>query len=139
MTRTPGSPLPRNAATLVAEAKASIVNLTVADAAALLDDPRYQFVDIRDPRELTREGTIPGAAKAPRGMLEFWVDPESPYYRAALDDGRTLLLFCGSGWRSALTAKALQDMGFDTVAHLDGGFSAWKADGRPIEQVAPRA
>ena len=78
---------------------------------------------------------MPGASKAPRGMLEFWVDPESPYDQASLDDGRTLVLYCGSGWRSALTAKTLQDMGFDTVAHLDGGFTAWKASGQEIAQV----
>ena len=135
MTREPGSPLTRPSAVMVAEARASIENITVADAAALLERDDVLFVDIRDPRELVREGTIPGATKAPRGMLEFWVDPESPYYKAHLDDGRTLVLFCGSGWRSALTAKTLQDMGFDRVAHLEGGFSAWKAAGQPIQAV----
>lgn len=133
MTRTPGTPLARNAAALVAEATASIDNVEVSDAAARLGDEDVLFVDIRDPRELEREGTIPGAFRAPRGMLEFWVDPESPYYRPALDDGRRLVLFCQSGWRSALTAKALQDMGFDAVAHLDGGFAGWKAAGHPVE------
>jgi rhodanese-related sulfurtransferase len=135
MTREPGSPLARPSADLVAEARASIKEYSVEEVAGLLDDPAHQVVDIRDPRELVREGTIPGATKAPRGMLEFWVDPESPYYKAHLDDGRTLVLFCGSGWRSALTAKTLQDMGFDTVAHLEGGFSAWKAAGQPIQAV----
>ena len=138
MGREPGSPLARPSASLVEAARAEIRNIDVPEAVGLLDDPAYQFVDIRDPRELTREGMIPGASKAPRGMLEFWVDPESPYYKAGLDDGRTLVLYCGSGWRSALTAKTLQDMGFHTVAHLDGGFSAWKASGQEVAQLESR-
>ena len=135
MAREPGSPLARPSASLVEAARAEIRNISVDEAVGLLGDAAYQFVDIRDPRELAREGMVPGASKAPRGMLEFWVDPESPYYKASLDDGRTLVLYCGSGWRSALTAKTLQDMGFDTVAHLDGGFTAWKASGQEIAQV----
>ena len=138
MTREPGTPLTRPSASLVEAARGEIRNISVDEAVELLDDPAYQLVDIRDPRELQREGMIPGAAKAPRGMLEFWVDPESPYYKSGLDDGRTLVLYCGSGWRSALTAKTLQDMGFDTVAHLDGGFSAWKAAGKDIAEVEAR-
>ena len=138
MARVPGSPLTTPAASLVEAARAEIRNISVDEAVGLLDDPGYQFVDIRDPRELAREGMVPGASKAPRGMLEFWVDPESPYYKASLDDGRVLVLYCGSGWRSALTAKTLQDMGFDSVAHLDGGFSAWKASGQEVAQVEPR-
>ena len=105
MTREPGSPLTRPSAVMVAEARASIENITVADAAALLERDDVLFVDIRDPRELARLGTIPGSFRAPRGMLEFWVDPASPYYKPALDSGQKLVLFCGSGWRSALTAK----------------------------------
>ena len=135
MTRAPGSPLRRSSADLVAEARASIENIEVADAAALLDRDDVLFVDIRDPRELARLGTIPGAFRAPRGMLEFWVDPASPYYKPALDSGQKLLLFCGSGWRSALTAQTLQDMGFDNVAHLQGGFDAWQEAGQPVESL----
>ena len=138
MSRQPGAPLARSAATLVEEARGRIENVGVAEAARLLDDPDVLFVDIRDPRELEREGTIPGAFRAPRGMLEFWVDPASPYYRPALDSGRRLLLFCGSGWRSALAAATLQDMGLDRVAHLDGGFSAWQAHRLPTQEWAPR-
>ena len=138
MAREPGSPLARPSASLVEAARAEIRNISVDEAVGLLGDAAYQFVDIRDPRELAREGMVPGASKAPRGMLEFWVDPESPYYKESLDDGRTLVLYCGSGWRSALTAKTLQDMGFDAVAHLDGGFSAWKAAGQEVAQVEPR-
>ena len=135
MTREPGSPLTRPSAVMVAEARASIENITVADAAALLERDDVLFVDIRDPRELARLGTIPGSFRAPRGMLEFWVDPASPYYKPALDSGQKLVLFCGSGWRSALTAKTLQEMGLDNVAHLDGGFTAWHEAGQPVESV----
>ncbi len=132
--RLPGDPLRRSSRALVAEANARVPALTPREAAATLDDPAYLLVDIRDPREWEREGTIPGAFRAPRGMLEFWVDPESPYYKPALDDGRTLVLYCGSAWRSALAAAALHDMGRDDVVHLAGGFSAWKAAGLPVER-----
>ncbi len=137
-TRTPGQPLPRNTETMVADATARIETLTPAQVAELLDDPGHLVVDIRDPRELAREGTIPGAFRAPRGMLEFWVDPESPYFKPALDDGRRLILFCAGAKRSALAAATLHDMGRDDVAHLEGGFGAWKRAGLPIEEVPPR-
>lgn len=135
MTREPGQPLRRNAAALVADAEARVETIDVETAKTLLDDDAWLFVDLRDPRELAKLGTIPGAFRAPRGMLEFWVDPESPYAKPALDDGRRLLLYCGSGWRSALAAAALQDMGRDDVAHLGGGFSAWQAAGGAVEEV----
>lgn len=130
--REPGSPLATPAASLVEAARAEIRNIEVDEAAALLGDPAYQFVDIRDPRELAREGMIPGASKAPRGMLEFWVDPASPYYRPDLDSGRRLVLYCGSAWRSALAAAALHDMGFHDVTHIEGGFTAWQEAGHPV-------
>lgn len=135
MTRDPGTPLARNAAALVADAEARVETIDVETAKTLLDDDAWLFVDLRDPRELAKLGTIPGAFRAPRGMLEFWVDPESPYAKPALDDGRRLLLYCGSGWRSALAAAALQDMGRDDVAHLGGGFSAWQAAGGAVEEL----
>lgn len=138
MPRNPGDPLPRSAMTLVEEASARVTSLLPERVAELLDDPAYLVVDIRDPRELEREGMLPGAYRAPRGMLEFWVDPQSPYYKPALDDGRSLILYCGSAWRSALAAAALRDMGRDDVAHLEGGFTAWKAAGLPIEVYLPR-
>lgn len=134
MTRQPGEPLRRSAAQLVEEADQKVTAITVDDALALLDHPDWLVVDIRDPREIAKLGTIPGAFRAPRGMLEFWVDPLSPYYKPALDDGRRLLLYCGSGWRSALAAAALQDMGRDDVAHLAGGFTAWQEAGYAVEQ-----
>lgn len=124
--------------TLVAEAGERITTIPAHEGLALLDDDDVLLVDIRDPRELEREGTIPGAFHAPRGMLEFWVDPASPYYKPALDDGRRLVLYCGSAWRSALAAAALVGMGRDDVAHLEGGFSAWKKAGYPTIDWAPR-
>ncbi|MFT3888940.1 MAG: rhodanese-like domain-containing protein [Arachnia sp.] len=130
--RSPGEPLAVTAADLVAEANALVPPLSVSEAAALLDVDAVLFVDIRESKEQERLGTIPGAYRAPRGMLEFWVDPASPYYRPALDDGRRLVLYCGSAWRSALAAAALQRMGRDDVTHIDGGFSAWQAAGLPV-------
>lgn len=130
--REPGSPLRKNAQAMIAEAREKIDTMSLEDAAARLDDPDVLFVDIRDPRELEREGTLPGAFHAPRGMLEFWVDPESPYYKPALDTGKQLILFCGSAWRSSLSAAALAEMGVPGVTHFEGGFSAWKKAGHPV-------
>ena len=138
MPRNPGEPLTRSSKTLVEEAAAGVTALSPAQVAELLEDPGHLVVDIREPRELEREGMLPGAFRAPRGMLEFWVDPQSPYYKPALDDGRTLVLYCGSAWRSALAAAALQDMGREDVAHLEGGFTAWKAAGLPVVPVPDR-
>ena len=135
MPRVPGSPLAHPVADLVAQADEVAPPLPIEDAHALLDDESTLFVDIREPQEWAREGILPGAYRAPRGMLEFWVDPASPYYKPALDSGQKLVLFCGSGWRSALTAKTLQEMGLDNVAHLDGGFTAWHEAGQPVETV----
>lgn len=131
--RRPGDPLPVPAKELVARANARVRTLSLDEAKELVDDPGHLFVDIRDPREWEANGIIPGAFRAPRGMLEFWVDPESPYYKPALDDGRTLVLYCGSAWRSALSTAALHDMGRTDVAHLEGGFSAWARAGLPTE------
>ena len=124
--------LRKNHRQLIDEATAKITTLSVEDAAAKLDQPGVRFVDIRDVRELQREGQIPGAFHAPRGMLEFWVDPESPYHKPELGPDQDLVLYCQSGWRSALAAATLVDMGLERVAHVDGGFTAWKADGRPV-------
>ena len=88
-------------------------------------------------RELERDGTVPGALLAPRGMLEFWVDPASPYYKPVFgDEGKQFVLFCGGGWRSALAAKTLQEMGMTNVAHIDGGFAEWRKQGAPTESYA---
>jgi rhodanese-related sulfurtransferase len=125
---------------LVAEANAEIETVPVAGAAALLEDPDVQFVDIRDVRELEREGMVPGAFHAPRGMLEFWVDPESPYHKDVFASGKKFVLYCQSAWRSALATKALKDMGLEPIAHLEGGFRAWKDAGHPVgERSAHKA
>lgn len=119
--------------TLVAQAKSRITTLSVPEVQAMVEAGTALLVDIRDPRELEREGRVPGAFHATRGMLEFWVDPASPYHKPALATDRTLILFCASAWRSALSAQALQDMGVEAVAEIDGGFKAWKAAGAPTE------
>ncbi len=119
---------------LVAEAMAQVTTYSVDEVKARMADAQMQIVDIRDVRELEREGTVPGCFNAPRGMLEFWVDPASPYYKTVFgDDSKEFVLFCGAGWRSALAAKALQDMGMTNVAHIDGGFTAWAKQGAPVE------
>ena len=117
---------------LVAEAMGQIETLTVEQAQALQADGEAQLVDIRDVRELEREGVIPGAVNAPRGMLEFWVDPASPYHRPVFAQDTRFILFCAMGWRSALATLALQQMGMERVAHIEGGFKAWKEAGAPV-------
>ncbi|MGE0099090.1 MAG: rhodanese-like domain-containing protein [Hydrogenophaga sp.] len=126
---------------LVDEASAQITTYNVAQIQARLQagDPQLQLVDIRDPRELEREGSAPGALHAPRGMLEFWVDPDSPYFKPAFaDENKEFVLFCGAGWRSALATKALQDMGMRNVAHIAGGFTDWVKAGAPVETLEQR-
>jgi rhodanese-related sulfurtransferase len=119
--------------TLLNEANAKIRTLPVGDALALHGREDVVFVDLRDPRELEREGRIPGAIHCPRGMLEFWVDPESPYHKPVFAQDKTFVFFCAAGWRSALSAATAQDMGLQPVAHMEGGFTAWKNAGGPIE------
>ena len=127
-------PITKGFRALVDEAMAQVTTHSVDQVRQRLDDPALQLVDIRDARELEREGTLPGAINAPRGMLEFWVDPDSPYYKPVFGDaGKQYVLFCGAGWRSALAAKALQDMGMTNVAHIDGGFTEWAKQGAPVE------
>ncbi|NKX45558.1 rhodanese-like domain-containing protein [Roseicyclus persicicus] len=118
---------------MVMAAKAAITSLSTEQAAAEVAAGRAVFVDIRDVRELERDGRLPGAIHAPRGMLEFWVDPASPYHKEALATDKRLVLVCAGAWRSALATKTLQDMGMDNVAEMEGGFSAWKAEGRPVD------
>jgi rhodanese-related sulfurtransferase len=116
---------------LVDEAMAQVKTYSVAQAQEKFGDPKVLFVDVRDVRELEREGIIPGAFSAPRGMIEFWVDPDSPYFKPVFGEEKEFIFFCAAGWRSALTAKTVQDMGLTTVAHIEGGFSGWKAAGAP--------
>lgn len=115
-----------SAAEMVAEAKQKVQNLTVEQTARELDAGKAMLVDVREPVERDQNGAIPGAVEAPRGMLEFWADPTSPYHRAEFDPNRRIILHCASGGRSALAAVALQDLGYANVAHLDGGIAAWK-------------
>ena len=126
----PGS---KTAAELVAEAKQRVTNLTVDDVAAERESGDPLIVDVREPAEREEHGSIPGAISAPRGMLEFWADPSSPYHRAEFDPNRRVILHCAAGGRSALAADTLQQLGYTDVAHLDGGFTAWKEAGQPIE------
>jgi len=119
--------------TLVQLAKSEIETLSLGDVQAGIDRDDVMLVDIRDVRELDREGRIPGAFHAPRGMLEFWIDPESPYFKPELATGKKLVLFCASAWRSALSVKALQDMGLTNIAELEGGFANWRANDGEIE------
>ena len=118
--------LHKSVAELVAEAEAEIDTLAIDEALKLHGQRGVTFVDIRDVRELEREGRIPGAVHAPRGMLEFWIDPESPYHRKDFARGDRYVLFCAKGQRSALATQQLQRMGFGPVCHVGGGFSAWR-------------
>lgn len=122
---------------LLAAAAAEVRSVDVAGAAALRDDPGVVFVDVRDPRELEHEGMIPGARHATRGMLEFWIDPESPYHKPWFAEDRLFVFYCAAGWRSLLAAQTAQAMGL-RVASLDGGFGAWRAAGQPIAERRPR-
>jgi len=119
---------------LCAEAEQEIETLTVDQVMALKDDPQVQLVDIRDIRELWRDGAIPGALHSPRGMLEFWVDPESPYHREEFASGKKFVFFCAGGLRSALAAQSVHRMGLAPVAHMRGGYGAWKKAGGPTEE-----
>ena len=119
---------------LIAQAMAQIETLPLEQAQKLLNDENIIFVDIRDVRELEREGMIPNAFHAPRGMLEFWVDPDSPYYKPVFGEGKRLVLYCASAWRSALATETLQKMGVPSICHLEGGFSAWKKAELPVAE-----
>jgi len=115
----------KTAEQLINEANARVERITPTEANELRGENGVLFVDLRDIRELWREGTIPDSMSAPRGMLEFWIDPECKYYRKDFDGVTQIVLFCASAWRSALAARDLQDMGVQNVCHLEGGYSAW--------------
>lgn len=125
-----------SAADMVAAARARIDEVETADLIALVDDPNVVIVDIRDIRERQR-GHIPGSLHAPRGMVEFWVDPDSPYYKPEFGQDKRFVFHCASGWRSALTVATLQDMGF-AASHLRDGFGAWEKAGGPVTVPAPK-
>lgn len=117
---------------LVEAAKAELDNISPAEAQRRVDEQGALIVDIRDVRELQREGAIPGSNHSPRGMLEFWVDPDSPYAKEIFQEDREFILCCAGGMRSALAAKALQDMGLPKVSHIETGFGGWRADGLDV-------
>jgi rhodanese-related sulfurtransferase len=121
---------------LVAEANAEIETIDAKTALKLKEDPNVLLVDLRDIRELNRDGKVPGALHAPRGMLEFWVDPESPYYKEVFGSGKKFVFFCAGGLRSALAAQTVQRMGLEPVCHIEGGFRAWKEAGGAVEPGA---
>ena len=123
---------------LVAEAEADVTTLSPQEVDAKSGEDGVLLVDLRDVRELQREGTIPGALHVPRGMLEFWIDPESEYYRREFDDADSLILFCNKGARSALAAQSLQTMGIDVVSHMAGGFTRWQAEIGRVKAPVPR-
>ena len=128
-------PITKSASSLVEQAMAEVTTYSVAEVAARLSNPDVQMVDIRDVRELA-DGTVVGAYHAPRCMLEFWVDPASPYFKPIFaNEAKEFILFCGAGWRSALAAKTLQDMGMKNVAHIDGGYTEWVKQGAPTETL----
>jgi rhodanese-related sulfurtransferase len=118
---------------LVDEANAEVNGIAGKDALTMDQDDTV-FVDVRDIREVQRDGSIPGAFHCPRGMTEFWVDPESPYHKDVFSSGKRIVFFCAIGWRSALTAKTVQDMGLDRVAHIEDGFNGWKEAGGKTEK-----
>ena len=127
--------------TLLEEANKQIETIPAADAVKTFPTggaDNVVIVDLRDPREIEREGRIPGAFSCPRGMLEFWIDPQSPYAKPIFQEDKKFIFHCASGWRSALAAKVAQEMGLKPVAHIGGGFTAWREAGGAVEKVEPK-
>ena len=120
---------------MIADANVVVTTMPLAEAISVHADDSTVFVDLRDFRELKREGKIPGAFSCPRGMLEFWIDPESPYHKEIFNQDKTYVFYCASAWRSALSAKVAMEMGLGPVTHVAGGFGAWKKANGPIEQI----
>ena len=130
-------PLKTSTSDMVKNARARIEEIETSDLITMMEDPKVVIVDIRDIRERQRSGYIPGSFHAPRGMIEFWIDPENPYHKDFFaQEGKKYVFHCESGWRSALTVATLQDMGFE-AAHLKEGFSTWEKQGGPVEQQDP--
>ncbi|MEL0437019.1 rhodanese-like domain-containing protein [Phycobacter sp. K97] len=117
---------------LLAEANALVATMSIEEAMKKAQDDAYVFVDLRDIRELQRSGMIPGAFSCPRGMLEFWIDPASPYHKPVFNQDKTYVFYCASAWRSALSARVAQEMGLSPVLHLEGGFTKWVEKGGPV-------
>src|SRR5271166_739422 len=128
-----GAMLKRGAKQLVAEANAHVKTITAAEGLKLVGDPETVFVDVRETVERQKTGGVKGSVHAPRGLLEFQADPESPSHVQALSSGKRIVLYCAAGGRSALAAKTLGDMGIEKVCHMAGGFGAWREAGGPVE------
>ena len=123
---------------MVDEAKSRIKTISLEEAKQRLGSEKVVFVDLRDVRELEREGLIPGAFHCPRGMLEFWIDPDSPYHKDVFASGKEFVFYCNGAWRSALAADVAQQLGLQSVVEMDGGFSAWKSKGYPVAERAAK-
>ena len=123
---------------MIDEANSEIETIEAAEAIKLAGDANVVLVDIRDPREIERDGKIPGAFSCTRGMLEFWIDPQSPYAKPIFQEDKKFVFHCAGGLRSALAAKTAKDMGLKPVAHIEGGFGAWKKAGGPVQKVEPK-
>ena len=121
---------------LVEAAEREVATLSIDEALALQGREDVLFVDIRDIRELQRDGRMPGAFHCPRGMLEFWIDPDSPYHKPVFAEDKRFVFFCAGGWRSALAAETATRMGLKPVCHIEGGFKAWKEAGGPVEEAS---
>ena len=119
---------------LVAEANNEVKTISVEEASSLYNKNTHVFIDLRDIREIQRSGKIPGAFSCPRGMLEFWIDPDSPYHKEIFNQKKSYVFYCASGWRSALSAQTAQIMGLSPVCHMDGGFTAWGRADQQIEE-----
>ena len=120
---------------LLKEANNEIKTISIDEAIAIYEHDGYEFIDLRDFREIQRSGKIPGAFSCPRGMLEFWIDPESPYHREIFSTNKNFVFYCASAWRSALATKAAQDMGLEKVSHIEGGFTNWISAGGRVEKI----
>ena len=120
---------------LLSEANEIVETIPVDQALELAESNDHVLIDLRDVRELKRAGKIPGAFSCPRGMLEFWIDPDSPYHKDVFNQDKTYVFYCASAWRSALATKAAMEMGLSPVAHIEGGFGAWVKAGGPVESI----
>lgn len=123
---------------LLANANKTITTISIEDGKKLVGNDDHIFIDLRDIREIQRSGKIPGAFSCPRGMLEFWIDPESPYHKEVFNQDKSYVFYCASGWRSALSAKIATEMGLSPVSHMEGGFTSWIKEGGSIEKVEPK-
>jgi rhodanese-related sulfurtransferase len=130
-----GSKIVKGYKNLLEEANALIKTISIEQAISSYNNDEYEFIDLRDFREIQRSGKIPGAFSCPRGMLEFWIDPESPYHKEIFSSDKNFVFYCASAWRSALATKAAKEIGLSNVCHIDGGFANWEKSGGKIEKL----